>query len=154
MPLPADKTAARELILRWTLNDAHAADFLMQIGEIARLADNIVDKDEGRQQNVCLLLSRCLTVLPLNPFYLRFAGALGPIMNEAIVAWQISDEWRVSGDPRKQTFGFVIRESTDKIVTAVASILGGYDHAKAVALELFEVCHSGSAETVETWVKE
>lgn len=152
--LPNDPAKAREAMLRWTRGDEAAADFLHQISEIARLADDIVDERENVQRNVCWLLSRTLTVLPLNPFFMRYAASLAPLINTIIVQWQQSDEYRLSGDRLKQTFGFVMREAVGALVTAVAGIVGGYDHAKTVAEDFFTTCHSGSTETVEQWAKE
>ncbi|WP_164890287.1 hypothetical protein [Sinorhizobium meliloti] len=39
-------------------------------------------------------------------------------------------------------------------VTAVAAICGGYDHAKTTTEDFFELCHAGSRETVEDWMKD
>lgn len=152
--LPADSEAVRQCLLRWAGGDGHAAAFLGQIAEIARLADDIVDDGKDRQRNVCWLLSRCLTVLPLNPFFAAHASSLAPLINTVIVQWQQSDAFRVSGEPLKQAHGFVMREAVGQIVTAVASIVGGYAFARAVAEDFFETCHAGSTETVASWIGE
>ncbi|ASP92765.1 hypothetical protein [Sinorhizobium meliloti] len=152
--LPSDPEKVCAALLRWTRGDEAAADFLNEIAEVARLADDIVDEDENRQRNVCWLLVRTLTRLPLNPFFIRHAATLAPLINSVIVQWQLSDEWRSSHDALKRQFGFVMREAVGSIVTAVATIIGGYDHAKAVTEDFFELCHSGSRETVEDWIKD
>lgn len=152
--LPSDPEKVRAALLRWTRGDEAAADFLNEIAEIARLADDVVDEDECRQRNVCWLLVRTLTRLPLNPFFIRHAAALAPLINSVIVQWQLSDEWRSSHDALKRQFGFVMREAVGSIVTAVAAIIGGYDHAKTVTEDFFHTCHSGSRETVEDWIKD
>ncbi|WP_037460668.1 hypothetical protein [Sinorhizobium fredii] len=151
--LPNDPEAVRAALLRWTRGDEAAADFLKEIAEIARLADDIVDEDEHRQRNVCWLLIRTLTVLPANPFFARHVDRLAPLMHTVIVQWQLSDEWRSSRDALKRQFGFVMREAVGSIVTAVAAICGGYDHAKSATEDFFELCH-GSRETVEDWMKD
>ncbi|MDX0467438.1 hypothetical protein [Sinorhizobium meliloti] len=152
--LPSEPEAVRAALLRWTRGDLAAADFLSEISEVARLADDIVDEDENRQRNICWLLVRTLTVLPLNPFFIRHAGTLAPLINNVIVQWQLSDEWRSSRDALKRQFGFVMRETVGSIVTAVAAICGGYDHAKTTTEDFFHTCHSGSRETVEDWIKD
>lgn len=152
--LPDDLGDRRALVLRWTRGDEAAANFLHQMAEMVRLADDVVDEAENRQRNVCWLLSRAWTVLPFNPFYQAHGIVLGPLLNSIIIRWQQSDEFRVSGDRLKQTFGFVIREDIGTLTIAVASIIGGYEHAKQVADEMFAICHSGSTETVDDWVKE
>lgn len=148
---PTDRLA---LLMKWTRGNASAADFLHQMAEMVRLADDIVDEPENRQRNVCWLLSRAWTVLPFNAFYAAHGPVLGPLLNSIIIRWQQSDEFRISDDPLKQQFGFVMREDIGTLTIAVASIIGGYDHAKTVADEMFAVCHSGSTETVADWVKE
>ncbi|MDK1493371.1 hypothetical protein QN219_25540 [Sinorhizobium sp. 7-81] len=152
--LPNDPETVRSALLRWTRGDETAADFLAEIAAIARLADNIVDEDEHRQRNVCWLLIRTLTQLPLNPFFIRYAATLAPLINSVIVQWQLSDEWRSSRDALKRQFGFVMREAVGSIVTAVAAICGGYDHAKTATEDFFELCHAGSRETVEDWIRD
>ncbi|EHK75198.1 hypothetical protein SM0020_24860 [Sinorhizobium meliloti CCNWSX0020] len=152
--LPNDKEAVRAALMRWTCGDEAAADFLEEIAEIARLADDIVDEDANRQRNVCWLLVRTLTRLPNNPFFKLYSAALSPVINNVIIQWQLSDEWRSSRDALKRQFGFVMREAVGSIVTAVAAICGGYDHAKTATEDFFELCHSGSRETVEDWTKD
>uniref|UniRef100_UPI003F499D62 hypothetical protein n=1 Tax=Ensifer adhaerens TaxID=106592 RepID=UPI003F499D62 len=152
--LPSDPGAVRTALLRWTLGDEVAADFLNEMAEIARLADDIVDEDESRQRNVAWLLVRTMTHLPVNPFFVRYAAALAPIINNVVVQWQLSDEWRSSRDALKRQFGFVMREAVGSIVTAVAAIVGGHEHAKTVTEEFFELCHAGSKETVADWIRD
>jgi hypothetical protein len=152
--LPMDSGDRRSILLRWTRGDISAADFLDQMAEMVRLADDIVDEQENRQRNMVWLLSRAWTVLPFNAFYAAHGPVLGPLLNSIIIRWQQSDEFRISGDPLKEQFGFVMREDIGTLTIAVASILGGYEHAKTVADEMFAVCHSGSTETVADWVKE
>ncbi len=152
--LPADKNAWSAAFLRWANGNRSAADFLGQIAEIARLADDIVDEDENRQRNMGWLLHRVLVILPLNPFFVAHAAILGPLMNVVIVQWQQSDEWRVDRNAMKRQFGFVYREGVGSLVTAVASITGGIEHAKAAADDFFEVAHAQSTETVAQWAME
>ncbi|WP_322884807.1 hypothetical protein U8C32_12600 [Sinorhizobium medicae] len=152
--LPNDPETIRAAFLRWTRGDGAAAEFLAEIAAIARLADDIVDEEEHRQRNVCWLLVRTLTRLPQNSFFIEHAAVLAPVINNVIVQWQLSDEWRSARDPVKRQFGFVMREAVGSIVTAVATIAGGYDHAKATTEDFFDLCHSGSRETVEDWIKD
>lgn len=152
--LPSDPKAMREAVMRWTGGDIPASAFLLEVAEIARLADDIVDEDENRQRNVAWLLTRTMIHLPANDFYRLHAQRLGPLFASILVQWQQSDEWRSSRDALKRTFGFVMREAVGQIVTAVASILGGHDLAKKAADDFFETCHAGSRESIEDWVKE
>ena len=152
--LPEHDDDRQAALLRWANGDRMAAAFLLEIAEIARLADDIVDEDDNRQRNVGWLLHRTLTVLPQNPFFLANAARLAPLIAVVIVQWRQSDEWRGTRDALKRTFGFVYREAVGSIVTAVACLTGGPEHAKAAADDFFATCHSGSTETVAEWAME
>lgn len=152
--LPKDPRDAQACLMRWTGGHGAAAEFLSEIAAIARLADDVVDKAEHRQRHLCWLMSRALTVLPLNPFFVAHAAQLAPMLNTILVQWELSDSFRQSGDRLKETYGFVMREAVGGLVTAVAHILGGYEHGRLVAEDFFATCHAGSPETVEDWVRE
>lgn len=152
--LPPDKSVCIAAFLRWTNGNAAAADFLWDISQVARLADDIVDEDANRQRNMAWLLHRVLVVLPRNPFFIANAAVLGPLMSAIIIQWQQSDEWRSDRSAMKRQFGFVYREAVGSLVPAVASITGGIVHAKAAADEFFEMCHAQSSETVAQWSME
>lgn len=154
MPTPIDRDAFRRVLLGWTLGNEAAADFLREIADLARIADDVVDKDTGRQERVRQLLDRCLLLLPNNAFYRQNAELLAPALNEALVGWQLGDDWRKSDDGKRRLFGFVYRESTDRIAVAVAFIIGGHDHSLRVARELYDICHQPFTETVEQWSSE
>lgn len=152
--LPSDPAKRYEALMRWSAGNVHAADFLREMSEIARLADDIVDEEANRQRNVSWLLSRCLVALPGNPFFAANAVRLGPLISTIIVKWRLSDEYRLSEDPLKHVHGFVMREAVGDLVTATASIIGGDEFAKGIAADFFQTCHAGSIETVQDWVEE
>lgn len=152
--LPSDKAARSAAFLRWANGDVHAADFLAQIAAIARLADDIVDEDENRQRNMAWLLHRVLVALPQNQFFIANVATFAPLMDVIIVQWQLSDAWRSDRNAMKRQFGFVYREAVGAVVTAVASITGGIDHALQASNDFFELCHAQSTETVAQWSME
>jgi hypothetical protein len=152
--LPQDKDKRSAAFLRWANGNPQAAAFLAEIAEIARLADDIVDEEEHRQRNMCWLLHRVLVALPQNPFFVGHVVVLAPLMDVIIVQWQQSDEWRADRNAMKRQFGFVYREAVGSMVTAVASITGGIDHAKVASDDFFEMCHAQSTETVANWTME
>ncbi|MGV2071671.1 hypothetical protein ACQZ4Z_13035 [Agrobacterium vitis] len=152
--LPDDLGRRRTLFIHWCRNDIYAAEFLMEICEIVRLADDIADEAEHRHRNVEWLLHRALTVLPRNPFFVAHTHALAPLMTQALIRWGQSDEWRAGRDAQRRTFGFVYREDIGGLVSAVAALIGGYAHGRTVADEFFEIAHARSVETVDDWAKE
>lgn len=153
--LPDDQAKRKELLLKWTNGNVHAAMFLLEMAEIARLADDIVDiEDDDRQRRVAWLLARALTHLPANAFWQQHAVMLGPMIATIIVQWQQSDEFRKSNNANKRLFGFVMRESIGNLITAVAAIIGGAQFAKQAADDFFNTSLADNTETVEDWVKE
>jgi hypothetical protein len=152
---PLDPKITEDLLRKWTMGNDAAVALLLEIAQIARLADDIVDEGpENRQRNTAWLLIRALVHLPGNPFYAQYAGVLSPVLTIAIIKWQQSDEWRQSGAVMRPMFGFVYREAVRDVVTAVALIIGGYDHARQVADELFDISHTADSETLEQWIRE
>lgn len=151
--MPHDPALSRALLLRWANGDAAGAQLLELVCEIARLADDIAD-GEADADAVPRLLHRCLVDLPANAFVQRHGATLRPVLSECVHSWALSNEWRRSGCERRQTFGFVYREATDRLGLAVAQITGGYDHARAVARDIFRTCHAPSTETVAAWANE
>lgn len=133
--------------------DRDAMAFLKSIAYVARLADDVADKDHGdAQRNVCLLLHYTMVDLPRNPFFIRHHDSLAPLVVEALTQWKLSDEFRASDDWRKQTFGFVWREASDRFLGAAAYLVGGLEHATAVVREFWSMTHGQSTETVAAWV--
>lgn len=151
MSITSDRAKLMPILLKWTKGHADAAEFLAEIAALARLADDIVDVDGDRQAKVSDLLFRTLTLLPRNRFFRDNSEALGLILNEALVCWRAGDEYRKSPDEKQRLFGFVMRESTDRIAVAVAALLGGHDHAMTVSRELYQICHAPFTETVAEW---
>lgn len=153
MPLPSDPVDASKVLLRWTKDDVYAADFLAKVAELARLIDDAVDEPAAvRQDAYRKVWSICLVDLPMNPFWVQHGHRLSLVMNECILSWAWSDELKTSGDMRRETFGYVLREATDRIAVAVAHIVGGSDFAARVMREVYDVCHMPSTETVAEWV--
>jgi len=152
MPLPADPMPT---LLRWSNGDHDAAAFLMLIARWARLVDDMADDDQPiRQQAVCVLMQISLVEIPANPFWKRHSDKLGMCLNEALLCWQWSDELKTSADERRQVFGYVIREATDRIGQAVAYLTGGFEFSQQIAREIYDVCHAPYTETVEEWALE
>ena len=107
--------------------DTDAARLLLQMATLARTADDLVDEDNDKQLGVMTLLELTLIHIAGNPFYMKHQPALHTIITEMIVYWRIGDQYRKSEDSKKHIFGFVYRESTDRLAVAVAGICAGHD---------------------------
>lgn len=153
MSLPNGETREAALF-RWANGNAEAAALLSLLADLVRAADDFVDDEKGRQSRMAQVLHSCLVLLPQNAFYREHAQRFAGVFLDALLSWEVSDEWRTSGDRKRETFGYVYREAVDRIPVMVAYLTGGLDHARAVMRDVFEVCHTGSDETVEQWVSE
>lgn len=134
-----------------------AAAYMRFMAEAVYLADDAVDEDltaEQRQEYMARLLWIFAVEMPRNPFHSRYAAELAPLLSDAIVQWEKSDEWRRQRDPgyTRSVFGFVRRENMDGLIVAIAGIVGGRSHAKAVAEMTIDVFHA-DGETVGRWLK-
>jgi hypothetical protein len=151
MPLPGGRHEQEQFLLHCAMGNQDAARLLSDFALAARYADNIVDKSDISL--VPALLFKCLVDIPSNPFFRANYQTLAAPITEAIAAWQISDEFRKSDDKKKQAFGYVWRESTDRLAVAVALITGGADFAASVLRAVYDVCHAPNKETLEEWIR-
>jgi len=152
MALPDGKM--RELLTRWSNGNKQAAEFMMNLAAITRLADNIADGDsENIVSDMADLLYRTTITLQLDPFYTENKIALFPVMANAILAWKVSEKWRKSEDGKARMFAYIYRELVEQVMWTTAVLTGGMDHAMSVVEDLFKESHSNSGETFEDWLK-
>jgi hypothetical protein len=156
--LGADAPAAadHERIARWMRNDVLATDFLLTLFAASHWADDIVDGDSA---DPCADMARVWMAffgrLMPNPFYLmhaeRFAGAIVP----AVCDWRLATAWEGDSDTVKRVFALVLRTTLEHAAIVAADLVGGADHAAAVARELREIYHMGEGrEDIADWLKE
>ena len=143
-----------EIFDRWTKGDKDAARLLMQFCELARKVDDLVDESGDKQDRISTILELSLVHVAGNPFFQRFHSMMSSAVFEMITYWRLGDSFKKSDDEKKQMFGFVYRESTDRLAVIIASIIGGSDHAKNVAEELYAMTHGQSDETLVDWLQE
>lgn len=156
MPTPSDPQMIAAIIQDACCGDEHAEAYLASTLELVALADDLADETmtfESRQAYVVRLLAIAYFDLPNNPFYMRYAQVLAPLVMNILLTWKKSDEWKQRGDLRRKMFGFVWRENIDGIVVAVAAILGGAEHAEHMIERMMDH-HEAGAETFDDWVKE
>lgn len=153
MPLPNDQIPA--LCLEWANGDQDAARFLENWSRIVRIADDIADGDSAAPvPDMAELLVRCLTANAGNPFFQANINALSAVMNNAIMLWVKSEEWRRSTNEKTRMFGFVGREAVEHVAYTVGMLTGGYGHALAVIEDNHVRCHQSSPETFADWEAE
>lgn len=153
MPIPSKDMA--EFCAMAANGNQHAADALMRIARVARLADNIADGQTSTpQEDVGEILRLCFVELASNPFYLQFAPTLAPVCLNAVLGWQQADEWAAADSQKSRIFGFVYREAIEQVAHTIAYLTGGYDHARTVMRALHQTSHLSSPETFSDWERE
>lgn len=153
--LPTDPAARAALLLRWANNDFEAASFLAAFADATRLTDDLAD---GDKVPTVPRMARLWNLMAWqmgggNLFVQRHQQALGAVMALAGLSWEASEEWR-RGSPASAVQGFVRRDDVDLVVTLVALLVGGPDHARQVMRECHDLCRANRPETVADWVAE
>lgn len=154
MSLNLQDPNVQQMILRWCKGDEDAARLVIQMATLAREVDDLVDVGGDVQDRASTILELSLIHIAGNPFFMRFNGVMSAVIFEMITYWRLGDQFQNSNDEKKQMFGFVYRESTDRIAVVIAGLLGGTDHAKSVAEEVYEATHAQSKETLADWLAE
>lgn len=96
----------------------------------AHLWDDLYDEDKVRTKAE---VNRALTILwgliPVNPFYQKHIGELGPLLLSASLKWQAANEMERSGDKNTRMTAFHIRSSFVDIFVHCLYLVGGYGYA-------------------------
>lgn len=156
MPIPSNEQDRDAFFRAVAMGNTDAEEYLRLIAKLVYLADSLVDEDlsfQDKQKYTIHIMHIAMCRMPMNPFYIRYSPSLAPLITSVLVAWEQSDNWKVSGDLKQKIFGFVRRENIDGLVVAVAAIVGGLDHARKVTDLIYEVCHD-TGETLEDWIAE
>ena len=153
MPLPADTKAFFEFVAK---GDISCIQFLEAFVTIVGLADDAVDRDldaGSRQDMMVQLLWLVMVSLPRNVFYATHQVALSGVLGQALILWQTSDDWKLSGDDRRRHFAYVHREAVDAVFIMVAGIMGGASHARDVVERIMDDVHATN-DTFPQWAEE
>lgn len=125
----------QEFIFEAVLGDKAAFAFCQKIFNISQVMDDLVDKDKPVADDLIMkTFWDCLIEVPKNPFYMRHAPTLIPLMQVFLVDYRdsvllernekLDDEMKDHG----KNIAFVLRDSVGSIVTHCAYLVGGYDH--------------------------
>lgn len=117
--------------------DGAALAYLQALCYAARLMDDAVDADHG-PVDYHRLFHVLLVELPANPFFQRHRAALIAMHSASLNAWQDADAWLAHPDLRRQ-HALVFRDYLTELGLLVAYLVGGYDHRRAVSLQVREL---------------
>ena len=155
MSLNLNDQATHQLFLKWTRGNEDAARLLLQFCHWAREVDDLVDEEcDDVQQRISSILELSLVHIAGNRFWLQNQQALQAVVMEMIIYWKLGDQFKKSSNEKTQIFGFVYRESTDRLLAVVASLCGGMSWGEMCVRELHELTHAKDPETLEEWLAE
>lgn len=147
----------QEAFLRWSCGNKHAAALMDNLAYISQIADDFADGDvpvEQRSERMHQLLLNALVRVPENPFFQAYREWLVPVMGSAIHYWEASNSWARSERRETRMYAFVYRDCLQQVLTIIAGLCGGADHARQVTLEMHEFWQVGHGQAFEEWEAE
>lgn len=154
MSVDLNNQEVQKAFYRWMKGNQNAIQLLNHFCLLAREVDDLVDTEDhsDNQARISTIIELSLMHIAGNPLFQSAHGPLTAVLIEMLVYWRISDEWKKGKDKKKHIFGYVWRESTDRLAVVLAGLIGGTNWAKTVAEEVYELTHAQSTETVQEWV--
>lgn len=119
------------------LSNADAMDFLLRIGLVFRVWDDLIDKDRTVSDNsienvftdLCFDLSR-------NVFFRKHREVLESTIFLSYNAWMDANELTKSAAQKERDCAFFIREFCNELVQLCAWLLGGKKHARSISMKV------------------
>lgn len=141
----------REFIEHALLGDKAAIDFVVKLFNISQIFDDLIDKDKPvSDEAIFHSYWVCLVELPKNPFYIRHAATLIPMMQIFLVDYRdsviLERKQALIENEHGQNIAFVLRDSIGSIITHCAYLLGGYEHMTSISVQVREVIFDESLE--------
>lgn len=136
-----DSPAWRELrdqhLRRWLLDDAAAVACVVLISSISETWDDLIDRDRRLDPaSINQAFVNALLVLPNNPFYATHRAFLEPVMLLAINAWLDAEVLVREPAAQWRMLAFYLRNYLAEIIQACACLQGGWQHMRAISLEV------------------
>lgn len=124
-----------DLLMRW-VQDPHAVNFIVAIGDAAELWDDLIDQDKAiDKSHVNRVFTTLTTTLPLNPFFDRFKVQIVPLLVAGINAWHDATELEFGSDNDK-ALAYVLRDWYVELIMFVVYLLRGQEAMRATSLEI------------------
>ena len=131
----------------WCLGNSDAVFLLKSLAEVSQIADDYADGDAEGPEKITRLLHLTLITIPTNPFFIKYSHWLLPVMASSMHLWNASNDW-------KNEYGFVYREALEQVITIVAVLVGGQEHAANVTKDVNNFYHQIHGEKLEDWIME
>lgn len=128
----------------WFLGDEDAVRFAASLWDAAQQWDDI--EDEGRCANPNGLLAWLAFGKEADPFFMRAAHTLRPVMLTMFLDWQTANVLERSGADDDVAKAWMLRAGIYRVWHAMAWALGGYDHAARVGPAIWRLYGEGLNE--------
>lgn len=126
-----------DFLLKVLCGDRAATAFCEELFWISQLLDDLIDKDKPRSDtDIVKAFHIALIALPDNPFYRAHFDHLRPMLALALQAYADASQLERMPDAHTVSLAFVLRDLLTDVVTQCARLVGGYDHAQAVSIEI------------------
>ncbi len=120
--------------------NTEAVDFLNRWSAYAHGVDDLIDETTDNEFKIALF-ARAIEIYS-HPFYLKNLIALRQVALHANNMFADSVAWEKSDVKWQKDFADWGRHAATEMVIAVANIIGGYDHMRAVSLEMRKLCYT------------
>lgn len=135
---PEWRTARDSHLRAWLLGNTHAVDFILQLGEVAEVWDDLIDGDPVPPDRLHGAFVTALFELTGNPFFCQHSLYLRPLMMAGMNAWLDSVELEKREDSWSRIWAYSLRDYYMELVPACAMLVGDYNHMRRVSIEVRE----------------
>lgn len=108
-----------------------AVEWLLSLYQVIQFFDDVADGDKVERNELNQALWNSLVAFPQNAFYFKHMYLLLPVVANAILKWQASDNAERAGAANEKSF--VWRASYYDVVLTVVQICHGHEVAAKVA---------------------
>lgn len=130
-------TKRNNKLLDWFSGNKDAVICMVLISDIVELWDDLIDKDKViSDTTINRVFMATLLDLPRNLFWQKYSPAMTPIITMCINAWLDATEAEKSDELWKRRLAFYLRNMAIELVLYIAHITGGWEHMRAISLEV------------------
>lgn len=116
----------------WFGGDVDAVRLLDDLGVVAHIWDDLIDKDKPVSDAMINLAFECaLLHIPMNPVYRRHQDALAPLILTGIAGFHAATRMERSGDEHQIEIAHGLRYALGQVGTYLVSVLNPRDAADA-----------------------
>ena len=108
-----------------------AAEWLLMLWQAIQTFDDYADGDQVERQALDATIWNTLVAMPQNPFFMRHASSLLPVLSTMVLKWQASD--RVEREGSADARSFTWRAGYYELVLMAVQLIHGPAAAPSVA---------------------